>query len=281
MLSPTVLLLPLLILRTIAQCVTPGYELCAIPGSQDTTITDPALALAGESWRNTLSSQSISVMAMGAESFAAAAGVRAVKRQDLSALCCPPAPVQCMYTEEIAFCYVSCLAEIGSEVNLLDAERITDFGATVQDPDTTCAYFPDGSYMFDSNSTFYGVDGTIIDYKKGVAQYPNGTTENFTPEEDSSSSDAPSSDSSSDGSGGLTASSSSSSPVSSSSTPAVSSFSQASTRASNGASTSATTTFASGSQIAFTVSSGVLASNAFLGRIFAGAVGVLGLLAWI
>ncbi|KAK6400596.1 hypothetical protein LTR81_024177 [Elasticomyces elasticus] len=254
MLSPTVLLLPLLILRTIAQCVTPGYELCAIPGSQDTTITDPALALAGESWRNTLSSQSISVMAMGAESFAAAAGVRAVKRQDLSALCCPPAPVQCMYTEEIAFCY---------------------------DPDTTCAYFPDGSYMFDSNSTFYGVDGTIIDYKKGVAQYPNGTTENFTPEEDSSSSDAPSSDSSSDGSGGLTASSSSSSPVSSSSTPAVSSFSQASTRASNGASTSATTTFASGSQIAFTVSSGVLASNAFLGRIFAGAVGVLGLLAWI
>ncbi|KAK3650972.1 hypothetical protein LTR56_006023 [Elasticomyces elasticus] len=251
--STAIFLLPLFVLSAAAQCVTSGYELCVVPGSQDAVDTS-ALDL------NDISAASdaqdlMANIGLSANSAAESAVRRALarevlaKRQDLTALCCLPAPVECMYMDDVAFCYT---------------------------PETTRSDFPGGSYAFESNGTFYGADGTFIDYKNGVYQYPNGTTESFTPEEDSETETVsdPNSDSiASDAS-------STSSPGSSSSSPAANSYSQASTRASTTASTSAPATAASipSSAIGSTVSSGVSTSNAFFGKTLFGAVGVMVLL---
>ncbi|KAK3627293.1 hypothetical protein LTR56_019299 [Elasticomyces elasticus] len=237
-------ILPLLILSTSAlQCVTSSYELCVVPGSQvDSTLNSGAVSGTYDP-----SSATAGFMAnVGTMSANAATPARrglSKRQQDLTSMCCIPGVEQCMYVGDLAYCYT---------------------------PDTTRLSFPDHSYGFDSNSTFYDVDGTVVDFKNGIYQYPNGTTENFTPEEDASSS---SGDSSSHSGGGSTASSNLS-PVSTNS-------SQASTKAASGASTSATAASASGSQVASTVASGALVSNAFLGRTVVGAVGILGLLVWM
>ncbi|KAK5689659.1 hypothetical protein LTR17_026198 [Elasticomyces elasticus] len=246
--STTIFLLPLFVLSAAAQCATSGYELCVVPGSQDVVDTS-ALDL------NSISAASdaqdlMANIGLSANSAAESAVRRALapevlaKRQDLTALCCLPAPVECMYMDDVAFCYT---------------------------PDTTRSDFPGGSYAFESNGTFYGADGTFIDYKNGVHQYPNGTTESFTPEENSETE----TDSSSDAS-------SISSPGSSSSSPAANSYSQASTKASTSAPTSAPTTTASASSsaAASTMSSGVSTSEAFLGKTLFCAIGVMVLLGW-
>ncbi|KAK5714607.1 hypothetical protein LTR15_010789 [Elasticomyces elasticus] len=264
--STTVLLLPLFVLSAAAQCATSGYELCVVPGSQD-SVDSSTLDLSDIS----AASDAQYLMAnigLSANSAAESAVRRArpreilAKRQDLTALCCLPAPVECMYMDDVAFCYT---------------------------PDTTRSDFPGGSYAFESNGTFYGADGSFIDYKNGVYQYPNGTTESFTPEEYSetatdSSSGASSTDSVSNPNNDsiAPATSGTSLPGSSTSSPAANSYSQASTRASNSASTSAPATAASASSsaVASTVLSGVSTNRAFLGKAVFGAVGVIVLLGW-
>ncbi|KAK5679048.1 hypothetical protein LTS10_008704 [Elasticomyces elasticus] len=251
--STTIFLLPLFVLSAAAQCATSGYELCVVPGSQDVVDTS-ALDL------NSISAASdaqdlMANIGLSVESASEPARRRALarevlaKRQDLTALCCLPAPVEC----------------------------------------TTRSDFPGGSYAFESNGTFYGADGTFIDYKNGVYQYPNGTTESFTPEEDlETQTDSSSGPSSADPVTGPNSdsiasdASSTSSPGSSSSSPAANSYSQASTRASTSASTSApaTASSASSSAVASTVSSAVSTSRAFLGKTIFCAVGVMVLLGW-
>ncbi|KAK4894219.1 hypothetical protein LTR27_007587 [Elasticomyces elasticus] len=260
--STAIFLLPLFILSAVAQCVTSGYELCVVPGSQivvDTSALDLNDISAASDAQDLMANIGLSANS-AAESAVRRALAREVlaKRQDLTALCCLPAPVECMYMDDVAFCYT---------------------------PDTTRSDFPGGSYAFESNGTFYGADGTFIDYKNGVCQYPNGTTESFTPEEDSetetdSSSDISTADSVSDPKSDSIASdaSSTSSPGSSISSPAVNSYSQASTRASTSA--PATAASASSSAVASTVSSGVSTTKAFLGKALFGAVGVIVLLGW-
>ncbi|KAK4952945.1 hypothetical protein LTR10_008649 [Elasticomyces elasticus] len=260
--STTILLLPLFVLSATAQCATSGYELCVVPGSQD-SVDSSTLDLSDIS----AASDAQDLMAnigLSANSAAESAVRRALarevlaKRQDLTALCCLPAPVECMYMDDVAFCYT---------------------------PGTTRSDFPGGSYAFESNGTFYGADGSFIDYKNGVYQYPNGTTESFTPEEDSetetdSSSGEPSTYSISNRNSDsiVSATSGTSSPGSSTSSPAANSYSQASTRASTSA--PATAASASSSAVASTVSSGISTNKAFLGKALFGAVGVIVLLGW-
>jgi len=59
-----------------------------------------------------------------------------------------------------------------------------------QNPATTRLYFSDGSVAYLSNDTFYGSDGTFIDYKTGVYEYPNGTIVDFTPDSSAATSSA-------------------------------------------------------------------------------------------
>jgi hypothetical protein len=59
-----------------------------------------------------------------------------------------------------------------------------------QNPATTRLYFSDGSVAYLSNDTFYGSDGTFIDYKTGVYEYPNGTVVDFTPDSSAATSSA-------------------------------------------------------------------------------------------
>ncbi|KAK3651437.1 hypothetical protein LTR56_002426 [Elasticomyces elasticus] len=264
MASTTIFLLPLFVLSAAAQCATSGYELCVVPGSQnsvDSSVLDLNDISAASDAQDLMANIGLSANS-AAESAVRRALAREVlaKRQDLTALCCLPAPVECMYTDDVAFCYT---------------------------PDTTRSDFPGGSYAFESNGTFYGADGSFIDYKNGVYQYPNGTTESFTPDENSetetdSSSGASSTDSVSDPNSDSIASdaSSTSSPGSSSFSPAANSYSQASTRASTSVSISAPATAASASSsaVAFTLSTGVSTNKAFLGKALFGAVGVIVLL---
>src|ERR1700744_3025306 len=60
-----------------------------------------------------------------------------------------------------------------------------------QTPQTTRLYFSDGSYAFMSNQTWYGSDGTFIDFATRVYEVPNGTVVHFTPEVTSSASTVP------------------------------------------------------------------------------------------
>ncbi|KAK3615797.1 hypothetical protein LTR17_023453 [Elasticomyces elasticus] len=268
MLSTTVFFLPLLSISVTAlECVTPGFDFCAVPGSQSAVDDASALSSGGVSGTYDPSSATAGLMAnIGTSSANAATPAQLArrvlsKRQDFTWICCPPATTECMSVDDTAFCY---------------------------EPATTRLDFSDGSYAFDSNSTFYLVDGTIIDYKSGIYQYPNGTTETFTPQGESSetatesSSSGASSGTSSDNTvPGSTAGStpSASSLGSSLMLPASSSVSQASTRVSTGASTSATTASAPGTQVASTVSSDASSSSSILGRVIASAFGILVLLA--
>lgn len=58
----------------------------------------------------------------------------------------------------------------------------------LQNPSTTRLYFSDGSVAFLSNDTFYGADGTFINYQTGVYIYPNDTEVDFTPDGSAASS---------------------------------------------------------------------------------------------
>lgn len=54
-------------------------------------------------------------------------------------------------------------------------------------------YFSDGSYAFVSNGTYYGADGSFVDYQKGQYTLANGTSGTFVPVTDSSTTSSSSS----------------------------------------------------------------------------------------
>ncbi|MCJ1370335.1 hypothetical protein MMC20_001548 [Loxospora ochrophaea] len=130
-------------------CNTAGFVPCNPQGSSD-SFDVPSAAYASSDFWSSLDS-------------AAADPTQRVKREirnelaaRQNALCCRPAPVECLFTQDdgVPFCYT---------------------------PSTTRYFFSDGSYGFVSNGTYYGSDDTFVDYKTGFYSLPNGTNGTFTP----------------------------------------------------------------------------------------------------
>ncbi len=116
-------------------CNTPGFVPCQPLGSAG-SVPVPPVAFGDSNFWGSLQS-------------AASSPIQKIKREiegDLverqsGGLCFRPAPVECLYTKDqgVPFCYT---------------------------PATTRMYFSDGSYAFVSNGTYYGADGSSVDYQK-------------------------------------------------------------------------------------------------------------------
>ncbi|KAK4901253.1 hypothetical protein LTR27_001810 [Elasticomyces elasticus] len=247
-----------------AQCMTEGYMPCSSPDSQVATTPATSDSLAGSSYGGGggYSGRNPAAMIGASEPVPRRRGLseqyRVVKRQ-ADYLCCAPEPeMQCMVSKGEPYCY--------SHVMLADPELIE-----YQTPETTRIDLLDGSWAFESNGTYYGADGTFIDFKNGVYRYPNGTTVDLaTLEEDASASNSsPASDTSSSG-----ASSSASAALDSSSATSDKSDPTSTTSGLTGSSPTSTSSSAtsSSSQAASTASSGAPKS-----RLVASLVGVVSL----
>ncbi|PMD21170.1 hypothetical protein NA56DRAFT_749087 [Hyaloscypha hepaticicola] len=152
-------------IKATAQCVTAGYVPCLVPGSGGAVAPPPISPYGGGSfggggsgfWSSIQGVASSPIQKRDLDTRSPAEdgydGYTEIEKRQNS-LCCRPAPVECLYTDGIPFCY---------------------------NPTTTRLFFSDGSYAFISNDTYYGSDGTFIDYKTGIYQYPNGTVVDFTP----------------------------------------------------------------------------------------------------
>ncbi|KAN0095197.1 hypothetical protein V8E51_015908 [Hyaloscypha variabilis] len=169
-----------LALKAAAQCVTAGYVPCLVPGASAPVAPEAITPYSGSSpyngfgsgFFNSVSGAASDPIQFGGDrrrdldtrspledAYTEVAGIE--KRQN--SLCCRPKPVECLYADDVPFCY---------------------------NPATTRLYFSDGSVAYLSNDTFYGSDGTFIDYKTGVYEYPNGTVVDFTPDSSAATSSA-------------------------------------------------------------------------------------------
>ncbi|KAK5694287.1 hypothetical protein LTR97_009909 [Elasticomyces elasticus] len=175
-------LLPLfsIAIGTNAQCMTEGYIPCSSPDSQIATTPATSDSLAGSSYGGGggYSGRNPAAIIGASEPVPRRRGLseqdRVVKRQ-ADYLCCAPEPeMQCMVSEGEPYCYT---------------------------PETTRIDLLDGSKAFESNGTYYGADGTFIDFKNGVYRYSNGTTVDLATLEESASASnsSPASDTSSSG----------------------------------------------------------------------------------
>lgn len=179
MIFSSLLLAPVLgfALRVNAQCVTAGWVPCLVPGASVAAAPPVLSPYGGGSFGGGGSGFWSSVSGAASDPIQRRSLVEAREASPLldgsssiekrqNSLCCRPAPVECLYADNIPFCYT---------------------------PATTRLYFSDGSMAFLSNDTFYGSDGTFINYATGVYIYPNGTEVDFTPDGSAASSSVDSS----------------------------------------------------------------------------------------
>jgi hypothetical protein len=104
--------LPLLgfALNVSAQCVTAGYVPCLVPGANIPVAPPPLTPFGGSGFFSSVSSAAGDPIQVGKRSFEKdselADGYTSIEKRQNS-LCCRPAPVECLYTDGVPFCYVS------------------------------------------------------------------------------------------------------------------------------------------------------------------------------
>ncbi|KAG8525511.1 uncharacterized protein KY384_009155 [Bacidia gigantensis] len=167
-LFPLSLAAAILATQTLAQTCDPQYLLCTPPddagssnaaGTSNGAITDPSIFNWGPL-------QEVASLPIGKRH-------RLARRQEFTdAVCCSP-DVDCLAIEDIPFCYVS-------HIPFTHQSSRSSFLSFLQQDETTTEFLlPDASYGFISNATYYGNDGTFVDYGNGYYSAADGSTGTF------------------------------------------------------------------------------------------------------